>query len=87
MGRNATTCFARSELPSYTSSTGIDAVGSRQEFARRFVKGIGKLIGNMKGGHREKTGGLIARIPEATELTKVGSKLSLWSLSVVTVES
>ncbi|RZS07411.1 hypothetical protein BHM03_00038244 [Ensete ventricosum] len=46
------------------SSLGIglgsdDAVGSRWEFARRFVEGIGKLAGNMKGDHREKTGGLL----------------------------
>ncbi|RZR96585.1 hypothetical protein BHM03_00025638 [Ensete ventricosum] len=57
-----------------------DAVGSRQEFARRFAEEIRKLTGNMKGDHREKTGGLIVRMPEATGLAKVGSKLSLWSL-------
>ncbi|RWW39727.1 hypothetical protein BHE74_00054916 [Ensete ventricosum] len=60
-----------------------DAVGSRQEFAWRFAEEIRKLTGNMKGDHREKTGGLIVRMPEATGLAKVGSKLSLWSLSVV----
>ncbi|RWW71286.1 hypothetical protein BHE74_00020981 [Ensete ventricosum] len=29
-----------------------DAVGSHQKFARRFVEGIGKLIGNAKGDYR-----------------------------------
>ncbi|RRT42968.1 hypothetical protein B296_00043405 [Ensete ventricosum] len=55
------------------SSLGIgpgsdDAVGSRREFARKFVEGIGKLAGNMKGDHWEKTGGLAARMSEATGL-------------------
>ncbi|RZS02855.1 hypothetical protein BHM03_00032965 [Ensete ventricosum] len=64
------------------SSLGIgpssdDAVGSRREFARRFAEGIGKLAGNMKGDHHEKTKGFAARMPEATRLTKVRSKLSL----------
>ncbi|RWV77406.1 hypothetical protein GW17_00061768 [Ensete ventricosum] len=31
-----------------------DAVGSRQKFARRFVEGIGKLVGNAKGDYREE---------------------------------
>ncbi|RRT34496.1 hypothetical protein B296_00008703 [Ensete ventricosum] len=31
-----------------------DAVGSRRKFARRFVEGIGKLTGNVKGDCREK---------------------------------
>ncbi|RWW52587.1 hypothetical protein BHE74_00040967 [Ensete ventricosum] len=62
-------------------------MGSHQEFARRFTEEIGKLAGNIKGDHREKTGGLVARMPEATGLAEVGSKLSLWSLSVVIVES
>ncbi|RWV79405.1 hypothetical protein BHE74_00041494 [Ensete ventricosum] len=31
-----------------------DAVGSRRKFARRFVEGIGKLAGNVKGDCREK---------------------------------
>ncbi|RRT73747.1 hypothetical protein B296_00013742 [Ensete ventricosum] len=57
------------------------------DLARRLAEGIGKLAGNMKGDYREKTRGLIARMPEATGLAKVGSKLSLWSLSVVIVES
>ncbi|RWW39838.1 hypothetical protein BHE74_00054792 [Ensete ventricosum] len=74
------------------SSLGIgpssdDAVGSRQEFARRFVERIKKRVGNMKGDHRKKTIALVARMPEATEMAKVGSKLSLWSLSVVIIES
>ncbi|RRT32889.1 hypothetical protein B296_00005989 [Ensete ventricosum] len=74
------------------SSLGIgqgldDVVGSRWEFARRLVERIGKLAGNMKGDHREKTGGLIGRMPEATGLAEVGSKLSLWSLSVIIIES
>ncbi|RWW42459.1 hypothetical protein BHE74_00051991 [Ensete ventricosum] len=74
------------------SSLGIepgsdDAVGSRREFARRFAQGIGKLIGNITGDHWKKTRGLAARLPKATRLAKVGSKLSLWSLSVVIVES
>ncbi|RRT34747.1 hypothetical protein B296_00040821 [Ensete ventricosum] len=76
----------------YPLSLGIgpgsdDAVGSRQEFARRFAEGIGKLVGNMKGDCRKKTKGLITRMQEATGLVEVGSKLSLWSLSVVIVES
>ncbi|RZR89134.1 hypothetical protein BHM03_00016806 [Ensete ventricosum] len=74
------------------SSLGIgpgsdDAMESRREFARRFTEEIGKLAGNMKGDHRKKTEGLTARMPEATGLAEVGSKLSLWSLSVVIVES
>ncbi|RWW09021.1 hypothetical protein GW17_00027511 [Ensete ventricosum] len=71
------------------SSLGIgpgsdDAVGSRQEFARRFAERIGKLVRNMKGDRRKKTKGLIARMQEATELVEVGSKLSLWSLKGTT---
>ncbi|RWW08502.1 hypothetical protein BHE74_00004695 [Ensete ventricosum] len=31
-----------------------DAVGSRRKFARRFVKGIGKLAGNTKGDRRKE---------------------------------
>ncbi|RRT41312.1 hypothetical protein B296_00052802 [Ensete ventricosum] len=57
-----------------------DAVGSHREFARRFAEGFGKITGNMKGDHREKTRRLTARMSEATELPEVGSKLSLWSL-------
>ncbi|RRT77370.1 hypothetical protein B296_00009540 [Ensete ventricosum] len=64
-----------------------DAVGSRREFARRFAEWIKKLAGNMKGDHREKTEGLVARMLEATGLAEVGSKLSLWSLSFIIVES
>ncbi|RZS28555.1 hypothetical protein BHM03_00062162 [Ensete ventricosum] len=42
------------------SSLGIklgsdDAVRPRYEFARRFAKGIGKLVGNTSGDHRKKT--------------------------------
>ncbi|RWW05884.1 hypothetical protein GW17_00030816 [Ensete ventricosum] len=64
------------------SSLGIglgsdDVVESRREFARRFAEEIGKLIGNRKGDHRKKTEGLAVRMPEATGLAKVGSKLSL----------
>ncbi|RRT34974.1 hypothetical protein B296_00039766 [Ensete ventricosum] len=74
------------------SSLGIepgsnDAVGSRWEFARRFAEGIGKLARNMKGDHWEKTKGLAVRMSKATGFMKVGSKLSLWSLSVVIIES
>ncbi|RWW03881.1 hypothetical protein GW17_00032924 [Ensete ventricosum] len=74
------------------SSLGIrpgsdDAVGSRREFAKRFTEGIEKLVGNLNGDHREKTEGLTARMSEAIGLAEVGSKLSLWSLSVVIVES
>ncbi|RZR83784.1 hypothetical protein BHM03_00010488 [Ensete ventricosum] len=64
------------------SSLGIgpgsdNAVGSRWEFAKRFAEGVGKLVGNMKGDHQKKTGGLAARMLEATGLAKVGPKLSL----------
>ncbi|RRT36916.1 hypothetical protein B296_00016290 [Ensete ventricosum] len=43
------------------SSLGIgpgldDVVGSRQEFARRFAKGIRKLAGSTLGDHLKKTG-------------------------------
>ncbi|RWW04681.1 hypothetical protein GW17_00032072 [Ensete ventricosum] len=31
-----------------------DAVGSRRKFARRFVEGIRKLTGNVKGDHRKE---------------------------------
>ncbi|RZS20237.1 hypothetical protein BHM03_00052727 [Ensete ventricosum] len=74
------------------SSLGIgpssdDAVGSRREFAKRFVEGIRMLARNMKGDHRKKTRELTARMPEATGLAEVRSKLSLWLLSVLIVES
>ncbi|RWW86407.1 hypothetical protein BHE74_00004818 [Ensete ventricosum] len=50
------------ELQSYDGprySLGIrpssdDAVGSRQKFARRLSKGIGKLAGNVKGDRRKE---------------------------------
>ncbi|RWW42431.1 hypothetical protein BHE74_00052028 [Ensete ventricosum] len=69
------------------SSIGIrpgsdDVVGSRREFPRRFAKGIGKLTGNMKGDHREKTRGLTAGIPEAIGLAKVGNPGGGQQLSV-----
>ncbi|RWW60075.1 hypothetical protein BHE74_00032953 [Ensete ventricosum] len=38
-----------------------DAVEPRQEFAKRFAKGIGKLAGNMPGDRRKKTIGLLDR--------------------------
>ncbi|RWV87436.1 hypothetical protein GW17_00050567 [Ensete ventricosum] len=45
-----------------------DVVEPRWEFARRFAEGIGKLARNMPGGHRKKTIGLTARMPEAVRL-------------------
>ncbi|RRT84895.1 hypothetical protein B296_00010749 [Ensete ventricosum] len=33
-----------------------DGVGPRQEFARRFAEGIGKLTGSAPGDHWKKTG-------------------------------
>ncbi|RWW04332.1 hypothetical protein GW17_00032451 [Ensete ventricosum] len=38
------------------------------KFARRFTEGIGKLVGNIPGDRRKKTGRLIARMPEAAGL-------------------
>ncbi|RWW46367.1 hypothetical protein BHE74_00047710, partial [Ensete ventricosum] len=38
------------------------------EFARRFIEWIGKLAGTMLGNRRNKTIGLVTRIPEAAEL-------------------
>ncbi|RZS24491.1 hypothetical protein BHM03_00057563 [Ensete ventricosum] len=53
----------------WTSGRGSDdVVGHRQEFARRFTKGIGKLARNMQGDHRKNTKKLIAKIPEAVVL-------------------
>ncbi|RRT43592.1 hypothetical protein B296_00030738 [Ensete ventricosum] len=45
-----------------------DAVEPYREFARRFIKGIGKLAGNIPGDRRKKTIGLTARMPETTGL-------------------
>ncbi|RRT61836.1 hypothetical protein B296_00018042 [Ensete ventricosum] len=45
-----------------------DALGPRQEFARRFAEGIKKLAGNTLGDHRKKTVGLTARMSEAVGL-------------------
>ncbi|RZS25765.1 hypothetical protein BHM03_00059028, partial [Ensete ventricosum] len=42
-----------------------DAMRPRQEFARRFVEGIEKLVGNTPGDHRKKTGILATRMLEA----------------------
>ncbi|RWV94877.1 hypothetical protein BHE74_00032870 [Ensete ventricosum] len=58
------------------SSLGIrlgsdDALGPRQEFARRFNKWIRKLAGNTLGDRRKKTGRLVVRMSEAVELTGV----------------
>ncbi|RRT82733.1 hypothetical protein B296_00002148, partial [Ensete ventricosum] len=55
------------------SSLGIgsgsdDVVGSRREFARRFVEGIGKLDGNTSGDCRKKTIGLVVRMPKVAGL-------------------
>ncbi|RWV91640.1 hypothetical protein GW17_00046067 [Ensete ventricosum] len=74
------------------SSLGIglgldDAVGFRREFARRFIEGIGKLARNTPRDHREKTGRLAVSMSEATGLAEVRTSFSLWSLSVVIIES
>ncbi|RZR74192.1 hypothetical protein BHM03_00033385 [Ensete ventricosum] len=45
--------------------------GISLEFARRFIEGIRKLVGNMSGDHRKKTIELIARMQEATGLAGV----------------
>ncbi|RWW29612.1 hypothetical protein GW17_00005851, partial [Ensete ventricosum] len=45
-----------------------DAVGPRCEFARKFVEGIGKLVGNTSRDHRKKTKRLVARMWEAVGL-------------------
>ncbi|RRT76360.1 hypothetical protein B296_00007830 [Ensete ventricosum] len=55
------------------SSLGIgpgsdDAMEPRQEFARRFVEGIGKLAGNTLGDRWKKTIGLATRMFKATGL-------------------
>ncbi|RWV78486.1 hypothetical protein BHE74_00038296, partial [Ensete ventricosum] len=42
--------------------------GISPEFARRFVEGIRKLVGNMSGDCRKKTIGLAARMSEAVGL-------------------
>ncbi|RZR75158.1 hypothetical protein BHM03_00050725 [Ensete ventricosum] len=39
-----------------------DAVRSRQKFARRFVEGIGKLIGNAMGDYQEEDRGTCRKI-------------------------
>ncbi|RZR77948.1 hypothetical protein BHM03_00003158 [Ensete ventricosum] len=50
--------------------------GISPEFARRFVEGIRKLVGNMSGDCRKKTIGLVARMSEAAGLAGcVGSSL------------
>ncbi|RWV79997.1 hypothetical protein GW17_00058794 [Ensete ventricosum] len=41
-------------------------VGTRREFARRFVERIGKLDGNTSGDRRQKAGRIIAQISKAT---------------------
>ncbi|RRT31941.1 hypothetical protein B296_00050835 [Ensete ventricosum] len=45
--------------------------GISSTFARRFVKGIGKLTGNMSGDHREKTKRLAVRMSKAVKLAGV----------------
>ncbi|RWW37936.1 hypothetical protein BHE74_00056887, partial [Ensete ventricosum] len=50
----------------YSSSD--DVVGPRQEFARRFIKWIRKLAGNMMGNHQKKTKRLTVRISKAIGL-------------------
>ncbi|RZS14573.1 hypothetical protein BHM03_00046273 [Ensete ventricosum] len=54
------------------SSLGIsgsdDTVEPRREFARRFVEGIRKLVGNTLVDHQKKTIGLVARMPKAAGL-------------------
>ncbi|RRT31471.1 hypothetical protein B296_00058098, partial [Ensete ventricosum] len=57
------------------SSLGIgpssdDAMGSRREFAKRFVEGIRMLTRNMKGDHQKKTRELTARMSKATRLAE-----------------
>ncbi|RRT71805.1 hypothetical protein B296_00019962, partial [Ensete ventricosum] len=42
--------------------------GISLEFARRFAKGIRKLVGNMLGDRRKKTRRLTVRMPEASRL-------------------
>ncbi|RRT49688.1 hypothetical protein B296_00025196 [Ensete ventricosum] len=46
-----------------------DTVEPRQEFARRFIKGI-KLTGSTPGDRWKKTIGLATRMPEAVGLGK-----------------
>ncbi|RRT73448.1 hypothetical protein B296_00029375 [Ensete ventricosum] len=62
------------------SSLGIrlgsdDALGPRQEFARRFNKWTRKLAGNTPGDCRKKTESLIVRMSEAIELTGVQAEI------------
>ncbi|RWV85773.1 hypothetical protein GW17_00052412 [Ensete ventricosum] len=57
--------------------------GISPKFARRFVEGIGKLVGNTPGDRRKKTGRLTARMPEATGL--VGGLVFTQRRSVVDV--
>ncbi|RWW62126.1 hypothetical protein BHE74_00030773 [Ensete ventricosum] len=57
------------EQLSYSGSN--DEVGPRQEFARRFTEGIGKLARNTLGDRRKKTKRLIVRMSEATVLAGV----------------
>ncbi|RWW76300.1 hypothetical protein BHE74_00015620 [Ensete ventricosum] len=42
--------------------------GISPKFARRFAKGIGKLVGNTPGDRRKKTRRLVVRISEAAGL-------------------
>ncbi|RZS24537.1 hypothetical protein BHM03_00057616 [Ensete ventricosum] len=56
------------------SSLGIklgsdDEVGPHREFARRFAKGNGKLVGNTLGDRQKKTIRLTARMSEAVGLS------------------
>ncbi|RRT79605.1 hypothetical protein B296_00007956 [Ensete ventricosum] len=46
--------------------------GISPEFARRFVEGIRKLVGNISGDCWKKTIGLVARMLEAVGLTGTG---------------
>ncbi|RRT61009.1 hypothetical protein B296_00035021 [Ensete ventricosum] len=74
------------------SSLGIglgldDAVGPRREFTRRFAKGIRKLAGSTPGDHWKKTGDLPQECWRLPDWRKLGLSLSLWSLSIVIIES
>ncbi|RWW09128.1 hypothetical protein GW17_00027400 [Ensete ventricosum] len=50
--------------------------GISLEFARRFVEGIGKLVGNTLGDHREKTGRLVAMSDRCTVAAQVFGRLT-----------
>ncbi|RWW61518.1 hypothetical protein BHE74_00031426 [Ensete ventricosum] len=74
------------------SSLGIgpgldDAMGPHREFARRFAEGIRNLLGARHEITEKRSDDLSQECWRLPDWQKLGLSLSLWSLSIIIIES